>query len=44
MVTSVCGDALMMVDEACDDGNTEDGDLCSADCSAETPICGDELE
>lgn len=26
-------------DEECDDGNTEDGDGCSASCKAETPKC-----
>ena len=38
-----CGDGRVEGDEACDDGNTADGDLCSADCRAETPICGDAI-
>jgi cysteine-rich repeat protein len=29
-----CGDAVLSVLEHCDDGNTADGDGCSADCSA----------
>lgn len=37
----VCGDGLLTADEACDDGNTEDGDGCSADCKSVEPgmIC-----
>lgn len=34
--TSVCGDAIIdTVDEECDDGNTLDGDGCSATCLCE---------
>jgi len=33
MVASVCGDGVQAADETCDDGNTEDGDSCSANCS-----------
>lgn len=32
--TIVCGDGAVTGDEACDDGNREPGDGCSADCSA----------
>src|SRR5690606_27026188 len=32
-VVAVCGDGLVGGLEACDDGNTDDGDGCSADCS-----------
>ena len=30
--TKVCGDGLKFVDEACDDGNTNNGDGCSSTC------------
>ncbi len=30
--SGACGDAILDSDEACDDGNTEDGDGCHADC------------
>eukprot|EP01127_Copromyxa_protea_P012669 TRINITY_DN3322_c0_g2_i11.p1 TRINITY_DN3322_c0_g2~~TRINITY_DN3322_c0_g2_i11.p1 ORF type:complete len:444 (-),score=76.59 TRINITY_DN3322_c0_g2_i11:28-1359(-) len=52
---TVCGDSLIKGEESCDDGNTADGDGCSADCKVEigwtclepgdlcTPICGDSL-
>ena len=33
----VCGDGIPAGDEECDDGNTEDGDGCSADCKEEPP-------
>ena len=39
--TAVCGDGVVGAGEACDDGNTADGDYCSADCSEELAICGD---
>lgn len=32
----VCGNSIREVGEACDDGNTDDGDLCSADCGQVT--------
>jgi cysteine-rich repeat protein len=32
-----CGDGVQGVVEACDDGNTADGDGCSASCEVETP-------
>jgi len=32
----VCGDSMVQGDEVCDDGNTEDGDGCSAACTLET--------
>jgi cysteine-rich repeat protein len=42
---NICGDSVRTNAEACDDGNTDDGDGCNADCSAteglyncETPI------
>ncbi|MDG2304672.1 MAG: DVUA0089 family protein [Candidatus Binatia bacterium] len=41
--TVVCGDGVQEGAEACDDGNTEDGDSCSADCSTRTSVCGDGL-
>jgi len=34
--TSICGNGILDPDESCDDGNTEDGDACSADCATET--------
>lgn len=42
---SVCGDAIRNVAaaEACDDGNTDNGDGCSSNCRLELPgdVCGD---
>jgi cysteine-rich repeat protein len=35
-----CGDGILDSDEECDDGNTTDGDGCSAACTVE-PLCGD---
>ena len=32
---SICGDGLHVAGEGCDDGNTRDGDGCSADCQRE---------
>ncbi|MCX4244848.1 DUF4215 domain-containing protein [Paraliomyxa miuraensis] len=32
-----CGNGKLTEDEACDDGNTEDGDGCSADCQSVAP-------
>src|SRR5699024_9741992 len=33
-VRGVCGDGVLSADEACDDGNTRDGDGCDASCLA----------
>ncbi len=30
---AICGDGQLSLDETCDDGNTEDGDGCNADCT-----------
>lgn len=37
-----CGDAILhtLHDEECDDGNNDDNDFCSADCSSETADAG----
>jgi uncharacterized repeat protein (TIGR03806 family) len=35
----LCGDGLLTPPEACDDGNTADGDGCTSDCVVE--VCGD---
>lgn len=37
-----CGDGVVDAGEGCDDGNTADGDGCSATCAVETanPLCG----
>jgi uncharacterized delta-60 repeat protein len=35
-VAAVCGDAAVDPGEDCDDGNTDDGDCCSASCTFET--------
>jgi len=32
---SICGDGTLDADEQCDDGNNDDGDGCSADCTSE---------
>jgi cysteine-rich repeat protein len=37
----LCGDGAAESGEACDDGNTADGDYCSADCQTVTGECGD---
>ncbi len=37
---AVCGDGVMEGDEACDDGNVDGGDGCSASCTIEDPLCG----
>lgn len=39
-VEPACGDGVIDEGEECDDGNTEDGDGCSATCAIE-PFCGD---
>jgi cysteine-rich repeat protein len=36
---AVCGDGELGAGEACDDGNTADGDGCRSDCTSE--LCGD---
>lgn len=36
---AVCGDEVVSGDEACDDGNTDGGDGCSADCASDE-TCG----
>lgn len=36
-VTGTCGDGTVGAGETCDDGNTVDGDGCSATCQTETP-------
>lgn len=38
-ITVICGDGLQGATEACDDGNTTDGDGCSANC-ASNETCG----
>ena len=38
-----CGNGTREAWEACDDGNTQDGDYCASDCSAITTVCGDGL-
>ena len=37
----VCGDGTVDGTEECDDGNTVNGDGCSATCRSETTVCGD---
>lgn len=39
-IVAGCGDAIVDMAEACDDGNTVGGDGCSADCS-KIEMCGD---
>ncbi len=42
----MCGDGILADNEQCDDGNTVDGDACSANCSIEenqSPVCGNEI-
>ncbi len=39
---TVCGDGKKAPAEACDDGNTTDGDGCSADCTSDES-CGNEI-
>src|SRR5262249_5298893 len=38
---SLCGNGVIDVGEQCDDGNTLDGDCCSAACRFETGSCND---
>ncbi len=38
---STCGDGEVNGLEACDDGNTDDGDYCAADCMTISGSCGD---
>jgi cysteine-rich repeat protein len=41
-VSAVCGDGARTEAEQCDDGNTANGDGCSAECTTEIPeTCGD---
>ena len=47
LVPGPCGDGVLNLGEACDDGNEEDGDGCSADCSAATclvPVTHDSVQ
>lgn len=37
----VCGDGIVHSPEVCDDGNADNGDYCSSDCSNVTGRCGD---
>lgn len=40
----ICGDSIQGATEGCDDGNTDDGDGCSADCTVEAVSnCGNGL-
>jgi cysteine-rich repeat protein len=38
--TPVCGNGKLEAGEQCDDGNTKNGDGCSASCMIETSVCG----
>jgi cysteine-rich repeat protein len=38
-----CGDAVLEFGEECDDGNSEDGDGCTAECRMEPSTCGNGL-
>lgn len=37
---ATCGDGVLDSTECCDDGNTVDGDGCSASCQSESALCG----
>jgi len=37
VVNVICGDGIVTSGEVCDDGNTNDGDGCQADCKSVTP-------
>lgn len=39
LTQATCGDDTVDLGEACDDGNTDDGDGCQADCLSLTPYC-----
>lgn len=39
----ICGNYRKEGSEACDDGNEEDGDYCSSDCTEITGVCGDDI-
>lgn len=36
----LCGNGILEATEECDDGNTTNGDGCSAQCKIEVPVCG----
>lgn len=38
-----CGNMVLNTGESCDDGNTQNGDYCSSDCSRVTGECGDAI-
>lgn len=38
-----CGNGILEAPEECDDGNTTNGDGCSAQCKIEIPVCGNGL-
>ena len=42
--SAICGNGTVEAQEACDDGNTEDGDGCSADCTTieSIPECSED--
>lgn len=41
---TVCGNDILEPGEECDDGNNDDGDGCSANCTIEDAICGDGVQ
>jgi cysteine-rich repeat protein len=45
-VAAVCGDGERAASEPCDDGNTESGDCCHADCTLEAAgaPCGSQAD
>lgn len=40
---SCCGNLVLNTGETCDDGNTNNGDYCSSDCTRVTGECGDAI-
>jgi cysteine-rich repeat protein len=40
---ALCGNGVLDGGEACDDGNTLNGDYCSSDCATITGFCGDNI-
>lgn len=39
-----CGNGVVEPGEQCDDGNTQDGDGCQADCTLPPPVCGNGIQ
>ncbi len=43
LLVGICGDGLLQIGEACDDGNLVNGDSCSSTCTTEVPQCVNDM-